>query len=47
MYQSAIYIRISDIAKYTDSQWKNANFGRTQGVCHVIYTFCGSSLGKV
>ena len=26
---------------------KNADVGRTQGVCHVIYSFFGSSLGKI
>ena len=36
-----------DIAKFADFRWKNADVSRTQGVCHVIYIFFGSSLGKV
>ena len=36
-----------DIAKFADLSWKNADVSRTQGVCHVIYIFFGSSLGKV
>ena len=31
----------------TDSRWKNADVKRTQGVCHVIYIYIGSSLGNV
>ena len=34
-----------DIAKFVDFGWLNANVSRTQGVCHVIYVFFGSSLG--
>ena len=30
-----------------DFQWKNADVSRSQGACHVIYIFFGSSLGKV
>ena len=26
---------------------KNADVSKTQGVCHMVYTFFGSSLGKV
>ena len=26
---------------------KNVDFSRTQGVCHVIHIFFGSSLGKI
>ena len=47
MYENAIYIYISS---YNKSCWylvKNADISRTQGVCHVIYIFIGSSLGKV
>ena len=44
MFQSAIYICIS---WYIDFLWKNADIGRTQGVCHVIHKFFGSSLGEV
>ena len=36
-----------DITKVADFRWKNADDSRTQGVCHVIYIFFGSSLGKV
>ena len=36
-----------DIAKFADFRWKNADISRTQGVCHVIYIFLGSSLSKV
>ena len=35
-----------EIAKFTDFQWKNAVKG-TQGVCHMIHIFFGSSLDKV
>ena len=27
----------SDIAKFADFRWKNADVNRTQRVCHVIY----------
>ena len=36
-----------DITKIADFGRKNADVGRTQGVCHVIYIFFGSILGKV
>ena len=36
-----------DVAKFADFWWKNADASRTQGVCHVIHIFFGSSLGKV
>ena len=36
-----------DIAKFANFQWKNADVSRTQGVCHMIYVFFGSYLGKV
>ena len=36
-----------DIGKFVDFRWKNADVNRTQGVCHVIHVFFGSSLGKV
>ena len=35
------------IAKFVDFQLKNADVSRTQGVCHVIHIFFGSSIGKV
>ena len=37
----------SDILKLADFRWKNADVSRAQGVCHVIYVFCGSYLGNV
>ena len=43
MFQSAIYICIS---WYIDFLWKNADISRTQGVCHVIQKFFGSSLAN-
>ena len=36
-----------DILKNADFWWKNTDASRTQGVCHVIYVFFGSYLGKV
>ena len=36
-----------DITKVADFWWNNADVSRTQGVCHMIYIFLGSSLGKV
>ena len=36
-----------DIRKVADFWWKNADVSRTQGVCHEIYMFLGSSSGKV
>ena len=36
-----------DIAKFADFLWKNADFSRIQGACHVIHIFFGTSLVKV
>ena len=36
-----------DIIKFADSWWINADIGKNQGVCHVIYIFFESSLGKL
>ena len=36
-----------DITKSADFRWQNADVSRTQGVCHMVYIFFGSSLGKV
>ena len=36
-----------DITKFADLKRKNTDVRRTQGVCHVIHIFFGSSLGKV
>ena len=33
-----------DTTKFSGSQWKNADVSRNQRVCHVIFTFFGSSL---
>ena len=38
---------IPDILKFVDFRLKKADVSRTQVVCHVIYVFFGSSLGKV
>ena len=38
---------LSDITKFSDFCRKNADVSRTQGVCHMIHIFFGSSLGKV
>ena len=36
-----------DIAKLADFPLKNTDVSRTQGVCHMIYIFFGSSLCMV
>ena len=36
-----------DITKVADFWWKNADISRSQGVCHMIYIFFGTFLGKV
>ena len=36
-----------DTAKNADFWRKDANVSRTQGMCHVIYIYFGSSLGKI
>ena len=36
-----------DIAKFADFWLKNADVSRTEGACHVIHVFFGSSLGKI
>ena len=35
-----------DMTKVADFQLINVDVSGTQGVCHVTYTFFGSSLGK-
>ena len=47
MYQNTMYIGISSYNKTADLPLENAYVSRTQGVCHMIYIFFGSSLGKV
>ena len=47
IYQNQSISVFLDIAKFSDFQWKNADVNRTQGVCHLIHIFFGSSLGKV
>ena len=46
MHQNAICTCISWYSKICWFPVKNANVNRAQGVCHVIYIFSGSSLGK-
>ena len=36
----------SDITKTADSREKTADVSKIQKVCHVVYIFFGSSLGK-
>ena len=36
-----------NITKVADFRWKKADVSRTQEMCHVIYVFSASSLGKV
>ena len=36
-----------DTTKVSDFWWKNADASRNHGLCHKIYLFLGSSLGKV
>ena len=47
MYQMQSISVFLDIAKFTNFWCKNADANRTQEVCHVIYLFSRSSLGKV
>ena len=48
-----LYIKIQsafvfiDITKIADFGWRNADVSRTQGMCHVICIFVGSSLCKI
>ena len=42
----SVYVFL-DITKVAGFQCKNDDVSRTQGVCHVIFVFLGSSLGKV
>ena len=35
------------VTKVADFWWKNPNVNSNQGVCHLIFIFFGSSLGKV
>ena len=47
MFKNAIYTFISWYRKIYWFPVKNADVSRIQGVCHVVYIFFGSSLGKV
>ena len=47
MYQNGIFVCISRHRKIGYFRPKNADIGRTQGVCHVIHIFFESLLGKV
>ena len=40
IFQDSISVFL-DIAKFADSQRKNADISRTQGVCHMIHNFFG------
>ena len=46
MYENPVYTCFLDVAKFDDVWWKNAD-ARTRRMCHVIYIFFGSYLGKV
>ena len=37
----------SDIVKFTELRWKNADFSTIQRVCHFIHIFIRSSLGEI
>ena len=47
MYQNESISVFSDIAKFSDFRFKNADVSTTQGVYHVIHIFFRFSLGKV
>ena len=47
MYWNGILSVFLDTKEVIDFRWKNADVSRTQEVCHVIYIYFGSSLGKV
>ena len=36
-----------DVTKTADFWWKNSDVSRTEGLCHMIYVFFESYLGKV
>ena len=42
----SIYVFL-DITKIADFWYKNTDVSITQGGCHVIYIFFGSTLGKI
>ena len=46
MYQNPILSVFIDVAKFADFRLKNADVSRTQGMCHVIFKFFGSSLNS-
>ena len=45
MQSTFVFLDITKVIKLFPVS--NADISRTQGVCHVIYIFFGSSLGKV
>ena len=47
MNEIAIFVLFPDINEIANLSWKNVDVSRTQVLCRVIYTFLGSSLGKV
>ena len=46
-YVSKSIAEFLDIAKFPDFWSKITDASRTEGMCHVIYVFFGSSLDKV
>ena len=47
IYYNKFLSGFSNITKIANLWWKNFDVSRTPGVCHMLYTFFGSSLGKV
>ena len=47
IYQNQSIFVFLDIAKLAESRCKKVDASRTQKVCHVIYIYFASSLGKV
>ena len=47
LYLNPNFIFICWYNKIADLRWKIADISRTHRMCHVIYIFSGSSLGKV
>ena len=42
LFQNATYIVVfSVMEKFADFWWRNADFSRNQGICHVIIYFLG------
>ena len=45
--KSNLYLLFLNTLKVPNFRRKNADVTKTQGVCHVVYMFLGSSLGKI